>query len=779
MQLSLFFTALAAVSSVIGVSAQIPDSDLVDQSPAVPQQELDKRALCLLGLCVGSTTPNYQTDVKNCGSAGHVCPTSWPNGSGSQCVNGVCMPGSCALGYTLNTNTGACVNLASDPTNCGAFGKVCTLTGAASYACTAGTCQATACVAGYGLYSGTCKSLQSDPNNCGSLGNICQFPGGSGTCSAGVCTFTSCGAGYYLVGGKCTALNLQSDVNNCGTVGHVCSALNGVAGCSAGQCVAVSCQSGYTLSGGQCVQINLSSDLNNCGTLGNKCSFVNGLGACQNGVCVETSCTTAGFYLVNGQCTSLNLQTDPKNCGSLGHVCSVPNGVGECVSGACQIGSCSPGYTLQTSGSLLGLFGSSTSCTPVNTLSDVKNCGTVGNVCNFVNGGGVCSNGVCTYTSCASGSYLVNGQCSALNLQTDVKNCGSVGNVCAVPNGVASCSGGACQIASCNSGYSRTTSGSLLGLFGTSSSCQAVNTATDPSNCGTVGNVCPANYANGGSGTCVNGVCQASSCNSGYVFDPSYGFCRPTNSDVNNCGGIGILCQISGAQSQVCSNGQCLVSVCIAGFTLVNNQCVAANYQTDVKNCGSAGHVCSFAPAGAAGICQAGQCVTTSCPTGYNLVNGACALGPSARARAKRSKVTESKTLCPAGEQACPIAGSTLFVDASAQHFKTGEELTGLMARSGGYECLDTTQALESCGGCASTGEGQDCTAIPHAAGVGCEASKCIIFSCDAGYKPNLNGDKCIRARGSTSGHRNSTASHAKRHLSARRHYGHGSAMSS
>ena len=48
-------------------------------------------------------------------------------------------------------------------------------------------------------------------------------------------------------------------------------------------------------------------------------------------------------------------------------------------------------------------------------------------------------------------------------------------------------------------------------------------------------------------------------------------------------------------------------------------------------------------------------------------------------------------------------------------------------------ECLDTTQALESCGGCASTGEGRDCTAIPHVGGVGCEAGKCVVFSCKSG----------------------------------------------
>lgn len=62
-------------------------------------------------------------------------------------------------------------------------------------------------------------------------------------------------------------------------------------------------------------------------------------------------------------------------------------------------------------------------------------------------------------------------------------------------------------------------------------------------------------------------------------------------------------------------------------------------------------------------------------------------------------------------------------------HFSDlGQFSTGLMeGAAGGYECLDTTQALESCGGCASTGEGQDCTKIRGAQGYACEASVCRV----------------------------------------------------
>lgn len=64
-----------------------------------------------------------------------------------------------------------------------------------------------------------------------------------------------------------------------------------------------------------------------------------------------------------------------------------------------------------------------------------------------------------------------------------------------------------------------------------------------------------------------------------------------------------------------------------------------------------------------------------------------------------------SNRFCPMHMQACPIPGATGL---------TGE-----------FECLDTMNELESCGGCASIGEGQDCSAIKGAWNVGCEQGRC------------------------------------------------------
>ncbi|WWD20612.1 hypothetical protein CI109_105088 [Kwoniella shandongensis] len=58
------------------------------------------------------------------------------------------------------------------------------------------------------------------------------------------------------------------------------------------------------------------------------------------------------------------------------------------------------------------------------------------------------------------------------------------------------------------------------------------------------------------------------------------------------------------------------------------------------------------------------------------------------------------------------------------------------------YECIDFETELESCGGCASTGEGVDCTKIPNVLGVGCESGVCAVYTCEAGFA--ANGTECV-----------------------------------
>jgi hypothetical protein len=79
---------------------------------------------------------------------------------------------------------------------------------------------------------------------------------------------------------------------------------------------------------------------------------------------------------------------------------------------------------------------------------------------------------------------------------------------------------------------------------------------------------------------------------------------------------------------------------------------------------------------------------------------------------------------CPMSLNACPI---------SSVNGPTGD-----------FECLDTTNELESCGGCASTGEGQDCTAIKGAWNVACVQGSCAVYTCANGYKRSNDHKSCI-----------------------------------
>ncbi|KAJ7786323.1 protein priA [Mycena metata] len=88
----------------------------------------------------------------------------------------------------------------------------------------------------------------------------------------------------------------------------------------------------------------------------------------------------------------------------------------------------------------------------------------------------------------------------------------------------------------------------------------------------------------------------------------------------------------------------------------------------------------------------------------------------------KRHAHKRAAPLCPTGLDACPIVGLS----------------------TKDYECVDTAVELESCGGCASLGQGEDCTAIAGAWNVGCEQGRCAVYTCTFGFKRAKDGQSCI-----------------------------------
>lgn len=210
-------------------------------------------------------------------------------------------------------------------------------------------------------------------------------------------------------------------------------------------------------------------------------------------------------------------------------------------------------------------------------------------------------------------------------------------------------------------------------------------------------------------------------------------------------------------------NGACACSQ--AGYVDNGSACVSkcssdTKYNPTTTKCDpvcdtAAGYQYTTGKSGAGFCCKAGQtaCSTVCCPSGQEEVgttgkccnlgatysNGACqnptkvpkrrALAGSAGAQINLTPTAifgmesnRNNKLCPVGLAACPIPGRP----------------------DGEYECLDSLNYLQSCGGCAGLGTGQDCTALVGARWMGCNVGKCEVYSCRAGFR-KVNGDSCER----------------------------------
>jgi len=129
----------------------------------------------------------------NCGGSGRTCQVC--TGTNPQCgpskvctADPPCTAGLSQCGTAPNLT---CVNLATNPANCGTCGNVCPNSGNRTGICNGGTCGLTppppppppaapACVAPNTFCGGVCVSTLSNPN-CGGCGRVCK------SCNGGVC----------------------------------------------------------------------------------------------------------------------------------------------------------------------------------------------------------------------------------------------------------------------------------------------------------------------------------------------------------------------------------------------------------------------------------------------------------------------------------------------------------------------------------------------------------------------------------------------------------------
>lgn len=426
-----------------------------------------------------------------------------------------------------------------------------------------------------------------------------------------------------------------------------------------------------------------------CSGPGNVCaSDPNGLGTptCVNNVC-GLSCGTAAVY---NPTTKSCVANTPSACGSSLTVCKAPAGgfgTPVCNNGQCSV-TCQDARTYNPTTNTCDSGSTATSCGPLGLPcpSDPSGKGTP-----------TCSSlGVCSLT-CPSG-YVYNptplvAACVPAGNPNSCPIALFVSQSCpSPPNGQAICVpllGALFSVCDyvCNTGYTKG-SNLLTGFGGTfilgTASCTANSNTVNA--CGASQTKCTTTDPNA-TPTCIAGTC-GTQCNTGYGYDPTQKKCISTTGDNNNCGSVGNVCLSPLNGSVQCSNSQCKIT----------------------------------------------------CNTGYLANALSCILQGSAKARTKK-RSPAVLGLCPLGETACPISGSSSF---RAFSMSSNQQLDFAKA-AGGFECLDTQSSLESCGGCASTGEGKDCTTIAHSAGVGCSAGQCVVFSCEPGYVASLNSTKCLK----------------------------------
>jgi alpha-tubulin suppressor-like RCC1 family protein len=365
-----------------------------------------------------------------------------------------------------------------------------------------------ACAADRRLCDGVCRDLASDPSNCGACGRVCA---GGQMCSLGSCQ-SSCASGQSNCNGACINLGAPCvvGVGACARTGSTLCGAGPTAACSVtpGAPIAEVCDGidndcdGLTDEGfcrivGVCYTNGQGNPANVCercvvtsvnesgptvwsdAPAGTNCSTP------ANGVCLGTACGCRNAQTnCSGVCVDLNASA--VHCGGCGRACASGQ---DCVGGTCVAGCIAP----------------TTRCGSdcVDTRTNLNHCGACGRACPaFANGTAVClasmCSGVCTAGFANCDGNPTNG-CES-SLATNAANCGVCGNACAPPSASGFCSAGRCGVGTCLAGRADCDGDPANG-------CEA-DLNTSAANCGACDRICAPN------GRCLAGSC-VESCPSG------------------------------------------------------------------------------------------------------------------------------------------------------------------------------------------------------------------------------------------------------------------------
>jgi len=418
---------------------------------------------------------------------------------------------------------------------------------------------------------------------------------------------------------------------------------------------------------------------------------------CPSGdICLDTQCVpscgggaacTGGASCCNGGCVDEG--TNPNDCGG----CNNPCATGSCLGGICQ-----PPAGCSTNGCTNGNLCCNDVCVGSETIA---HCGSCTNICNSDD---TCNNGTCVgsiMTTCNGGPACFGSETccdfGCTDTTSDMNNCGGCNEPCECPPGI-EC---ACVDSQCvGMGPPQCFNGQIC--TGNDSCCDngCTDTNTDPNNCSQCGFQC----ATGD--TCVQGNCTApANCDGGPVCTGLEQCCKmgctDIDTDPNNCSSCGNVCP---------ANNTCIAGVCTPNANCNGgpvctgvNQCCAAgctNIDTDTSNCGSCGNAC-----GAGAMCLGGVCqIPPSCHGGPVCTGTETCCGQGC------TDTTTDPINCGACNSPCPTGNACVGGVCKAPTTCNGGPACATVDTCCPSGCINTTNDANNCGGCGVIcGGGEPC----------------------------------------------------------------------
>jgi hypothetical protein len=253
----------------------------------------DGECVCPMGqeLCVGVCV-DVMTNPANCGRCNNVCPAS------KACLDGAC---ACDTNAGFTVCAGDCADLRTDPEHCGGCDTPCP----EDWVCALGTCEEGCPTEAPLLCGSSCVDPQTDVLHCGDCDTVCDA---GWVCDAGAC---ACGGGLtYCEAAAARCIDAQTDNANCGRCGRQCGAGQV---CTAGACV---CTQGLTACGEQCA--DLETDPDYCGTCDNYCGETQ---SCEAGVCSCNDELMTNCPIADGTWECADTTTSRSHCGDCATAC--------------------------------------------------------------------------------------------------------------------------------------------------------------------------------------------------------------------------------------------------------------------------------------------------------------------------------------------------------------------------------------------------------------------------------------------------------------------------